>query len=96
MGNYWVNVETVDKIICKIGIYKNMSFHCCNFYFYIDSPVIFLLDTLTLFKMEKGEGAKRSPYQFSPITSTNVGISPQNLPHWCKVSSSYVLPVPDY
>ena len=51
MGNYWVNVETVDKIICKIEIYKNMTFHCYSFYFCIDSLIIFLLDTLTLFRM---------------------------------------------
>ena len=35
---------------------------------------------LTLFKMGWGfEGeCKKATYQFSPVTSTNVGISPQN------------------
>ena len=41
---------------------------------------------------------------FSPGTSTNVGISPQNflnfslpiLSHWCEVSSLYLVQVPIY
>ena len=34
---------------------------------------------LTLFRMGKwGGGPKRPPASFSPVTSTNVGISPQN------------------
>ena len=40
-----------------------------------------------------GGGQKGSPTSFSPVTSTNVGISPQNflalilLIDWCKISS---------
>ena len=42
-----------------------------------------------------GGGQKGPPIRFSSVTSTNVGISPQNfltfsltlLPHWCKTSS---------
>ena len=34
---------------------------------------------LTLFKMGWGGGAKRPPASFSPVTSSNVGIIPQNL-----------------
>ena len=33
---------------------------------------------LTLYRME-GEGGKKVPYQFSPVTSTNVEASPQNV-----------------
>ena len=34
---------------------------------------------------------------FSPVISTNVGISLQNvLPHWCKISKLYLMPVPKY
>ena len=36
-----------------------------------------LLDSLTLFRI-RGRGAKRPPTNFSPATSTNAGISPQN------------------
>ena len=44
------------------------------------------------------------PTSFSPVTSANVGISPQNfltviltlLPHWCKLSRRYLEPVPNY
>ena len=31
------------------------------------------------FKPIQDEGAKKHPYQFSLVTSTNVGVSPQNL-----------------
>ena len=51
-------------------------------------------------------GTKRLPLatNFSPATSTNVGISLQNFltfsfnsfPHWCEIPSSYVVSVPDY
>ena len=61
---------------------------------------------LTLFRM----GAKRPPTppppltSFSLVTSTNVRISPKNFltfsfnlsPHWCKISRSYLVPVPYY
>ena len=36
-----------------------------------------IIHYLTLFRMGAG-GAKRPPTSFSPVTSTNVGISPQN------------------
>ena len=58
-------------------------------------------ETLTLFRMGGG-GKKAPPTSFSPVTSTNVRISPQNfltfslLPHWCKISSLYQVPVPNY
>ena len=48
-----------------------------------------------------GGGAKM-PHStsFSPVTSTNVGISPKNfltlLPHWCEIPSLYLMPVPNY
>ena len=52
----------------------------------------------------RGEGQKRPATSFSPVTSTNVRISPWNiltfsfnlLPHWCKVSRPYLVPVPNY
>ena len=56
---------------------------------------------LTLFKM----GGKKAPYtRFSLVPSTNAGISPKNfltfsfnlLPHCCKISSFYLVPVPNY
>ena len=43
----------------------------CGFYFN-------MCKLLTLFRMEWGGGTKRPFYQFSPVTSTKVGISPQN------------------
>ena len=43
-------------------------------------------------------GQKGPPTRFSPVTSTSVGISPQNCLsfsfNWC--SSSYLVPVPNY
>ena len=56
---------------------------------------------LTLFRM----GGKNVPLPvFFPVTSTNVGIRLPNfltfsfnpLPHWCKASSLYLVPVPNY
>ena len=54
---------------------------------------------LTLFRM----GAESpSPTSFSPVTSTNVGISPQNFltfsfnPFDRPVQSFYLVPVPNY
>ena len=46
------------------------------------------------------EGTKKPPTSFSSVTSTNVGISPQNflilvltlLPHLCEISSPYLMP----
>ena len=48
-----------------------------------------------------GVGQKGLSHQFSPITSTNVGITPKTLllvliPHWCKISWPYQVPVPNY
>ena len=60
--------------------------------------------SLILFR-RGGGGSKKAPHtRFSLVTSTNVGISPQNsftfsfnlLPHWCKISSFYLVPVPNY
>ena len=44
------------------------------------------------------------PKSFSPVTCTNVGLSPKNvltlvltlLPYWCKMPRSYLVPVPYY
>ena len=49
-------------------------------------------------------GQKDPPTSFSPVISTNVGISPKNvltfsfnpLPHWCKIPSLYLVPVPNH
>ena len=49
-------------------------------------------------------GQRASPTSLSPVTSINIGISHQNfltfslthLPHWCKISSSYLMSVPNY
>ena len=62
---------------------------------------------LIQFRMGKrGEGrAKGFPYSFSPVTSTDVGISHQNfqtflvlifLPYCCKIARPYLVPVPNY
>ena len=67
---------------------------------------------VTLFRMGgaggRGGGAKKAPYQFFPVTSINVGISPQifltfsfnpkgkRLPNWSRISKSYLVPVPNY
>ena len=53
---------------------------------------------LTLFRMGGG------PTSFSPVTSTNIRFGPQTswllvltlLPHYCKISSLYLVPVPNY
>ena len=60
---------------------------------------------LTLFR-GGGEGGAESPTitSVSPVTSTNLGSSPKSfwllvltlLPHWCKVSRFYLVPVPNY
>ena len=54
--------------------------------------------------IQDGEGQKAPPTSFSPVTSTNVRISPQNFltfsfnpfTDWCKISSLYLVPVPNY
>ena len=62
---------------------------------------------LTLFRMDgEGRGWQKAPSPTSslPVTSTNVGISHHSfltfifniLPHWCKISSLYLVPVPNY
>ena len=53
-----------------------------------------------------GGGQKGSPTSFSPVTSTNIssGQPPKSfwllvltlLSHWCKFSSLYLVPVPNY
>ena len=56
---------------------------------------------LTLFRME---GKKATPTSFSPATSTDIGFGPKTfwllvltlLPHWCKISSLYLVPVPNH
>ena len=61
---------------------------------------------LTLFRMEGRQ--KGPPTSFSPVTSTNVRISPQNFPQktfwlliltlltdWCIISSLHLVPVPN-
>ena len=66
--------------------------------------------SLTLFTMKggrRGGGAESfSQTSFSPVTFTNVEVSRQNflnfilvitlLPHLCKISRSYLVPVPNY
>ena len=57
---------------------------------------------LTLFRIRRSRKALHT--SFSSLTSTNVGISPKTfwllvltlLPHWYKISSSYLVPVPNY
>ena len=51
----------------------------------------------------RGQKDPPPPTRFSSVTSANVGISPQIfltlltlLPHWCKISNSYLMPVPNY
>ena len=62
---------------------------------------------LTLFRMWWGLARwqlKDPPNSFSSVTSANVAASPKTfwllvltlLPHWCKISSSYLVPVPNY
>ena len=52
-----------------------------------------------------GRGAQKGPpTSFSPVTSTNVGFGRKTfwilvlilLPNYCKISSSYLVPVPNY
>ena len=51
-----------------------------------------------------GGGEKTPSTSFSPVTSTNIGTSPPKflllvltlLPHWCKISGLYLVPVPNY
>ena len=52
----------------------------------------------------EGEGMEGSPTSLSPVTSTNVGLVHKTLwllvstllPHWSKISWSYLVPVPNY
>ena len=54
--------------------------------------------------IQEGEGQKAPPTSFSPVTSTNVRISPENFltfsfnpfTDWCKISSLCLVPVPNY
>ena len=54
--------------------------------------------------IQDGEGQKAPHTSFSPVTSTNLGIIPQNflilvltlLPQWCNISRPYLEPVPHY
>ena len=58
--------------------------------------------------IQDGEGGREGktvpPASFSPVTSTNVGPIPQifmifsfnSFPHWCKISSPYLVSVPNY
>ena len=46
---------------------------------FIDSSKISKdLNPLTIFRIRGGAGQKGPPYQFFPVTSANVGISPEN------------------
>ena len=62
-------------------------------------PLAFLVNPI-----QYGGRPKSPPTSFFSVTSAKVGISPQNflilvlalLPHWCKISSSYLVPVPNY
>ena len=78
------------------------SHFCMDFLLYvccIFSEHLFL----TLFRMG-GQKAPPPPTSFSPVTSTNVVISPKTfwllvltlLPHWCEISSLYLVPVSNY
>ena len=57
---------------------------------------------IALFRIEPKSTPPPPSYQFFPVTSTNVGISPENvlvsalLLHWCKISSFYLVPLPNY
>ena len=54
--------------------------------------------------IQDGGGKKAPPTSFSPVTSSNVGISHQSsltlfltlLPHRCKISKPYLVPVSNY
>ena len=104
--NCWLNVQGA----CAYRIYRviDIRYESNNL-----ALKILKLDVriLTLFRME--EGGKKPPppsTSFSQVTSTNVGISPQNFlnpktfqilaliafPHWCKISSLYLMPIQNY
>ena len=59
------------------------------------------LDVITFNPIQDGTGGKKSRISFSPVTSTNIGISPENflilvltlLPHWCKILGLDLVPV---
>ena len=84
------------------------TFSSCNIVKYKYQKCI-ICDVSTLFRMKRvgvGWGGQKShlPVSTSPVTSINVGLSPQNflpfvltlLPHWCKVSRSHLVPIPNY
>ena len=56
------------------------------------------------FALYRMRGQKDRPSSFSPVTSTNVGISLRNIltfsfnhfPNWHKISKPYLVPVPNY
>ena len=67
---------------------------------------IIILSHISIKPIQDGEQKAPPPLltSFSPVTSTNVRISPKTfqllvltfLPHWCKISRLYLVPVPDY
>ena len=79
---------------CKSAI--SIKFHSKNYpinlYFW-ECWLVWMV--LTLFRMG-GRGKKGSPTSFSPVASTNVGISPRLLPNSFKISSSYLVSVPNH
>ena len=62
------------------------------------------MDQKPINRIEDGRGGRGRATSFSPVTSTDVGVHPQNfltfsfnsLPHWCKLSSLYLKSVPNY
>ena len=98
--------DQVTGQICWIWFFKsltglNFSINLMRFKLILHKKWSF---PLTLFRMGRRVGKKVPPTSFSPVTSTNVGISPQNfltfsfnpLIDCCKISSLYLVPVPNY
>ena len=105
---FWASNEGIIWVLCKFCSLVHWEFYFS--YLLICYPAVnfgplgrgITLSTLYFYlyiRFQKGPTTS-----FSPVTSTNVGIGPQNfltfsltlLPHWCKISSLYLVPIPNY
>ena len=105
---FWTSNEGITWVLCKFCSRVHWDFYFS--YLLICYPAVnfvllakgITLPTLYFYlyiRFQKGPTTS-----FSPVTSTNVGIGPQNfltfsltlLPHWCKISSLYLVPIPNY
>ena len=83
--------------------FQNVHFYDCDTFFYPSSPPINSI--LTLFRMGEEEGGKKAPLPVFPLLLPQMEelalktfwlLVLTFFPHWCKISSLYLVPVPNY